>query len=384
MHLRSSLRLTLFITLILASGFVAAPASAASNGLTLNTWIPYWKDDAGIEEVTPYLTGLDSVSPFVFEVDADGDVLDKAGLGAQPWKEFLRVAEKKRVDVYPSISWFDGQAIHETLSSKKKRAAHIKDLMRIVSKNKSIDGIEIDYESKLAETNPYFSTFLRELNKKLNTKKKDLLCTVEARTPKIDLYGPNSPQVTAPPVYANDYDVMNEVCDEVRVMAYDQGRAVVTLNKKNDAGYYAPIADPAWIRKVLASTTPQIAPSKIVLGVPTYGRVFRIAPGTNSYEQINSITYARAQRLAQERNVPVVRSAAGELSFSYTGFVSGLTDAAVPAGGPLYTYYVTFSDAVSNGNSAALAREYGLRGVALFKADGETDPTTWGTLGVRK
>ena len=258
MKLRS---LTLIGTLagaIALIGSLAPAASAATNGLTTSAWIPYWKDEAGIKEIEPYLKTLDNVSPFVFEVDGSGKVVDKSGLRSDPWKDFLRDADKKRVEVYPTVTWFNGTAIHATLSDKKKRAAHIKDLMEIVSKNKSVDGIEIDYEGKLAETNPHFSAFLKELGKKLHAKKKDLICTVEARTPKADLYGPNSVQANTTPVYANDYDAIDDACDEVRVMAYDQGRAVLTLNQKNAGTLYAPIADPAWIRRVLASTTSQM------------------------------------------------------------------------------------------------------------------------------
>lgn len=360
---------------------LAPTASAASSSFSRSAWIPYWKDDAGIAEIAPYLSELDSVSPFVFEVNAEGKVVDRAGLGSAPWADFLKEAERKRVDVYPTVSWFNGAAMQATLSDRKLRAAHVKDLMSsVISSNRSVDGIEIDYEAKLAETNPHFVSFLKELGKALHKKKKDLICTIEARTPKTDLYPAGSPLASVTPVYANDYDAIDRYCDQVRVMAYDQGRAVVSLNAQAAAAgaFYAPVADPAWVRKVVASTTTQIAPSKIVLGMPTYGRVYRLGAG-GAYNQISAITYPKAIALAQQQRATVVRGRSGELGFVYTGLTSGLPGNAVPTG-TVNTYYVTFPDGGSTATTVALARELGLGGVALFKADGETDPATWDRL----
>lgn len=374
---------SIFGALFIGGSFVST-ASAAAEGtpafqdnLTRSVWIPYWKDAAGIAEIAPHLSELDSVSPFVFEVDAKGAVVDRAGLRSEPWDDFLDEAQDEGVDVYPTVSWFDGEDIHETLSTKSKRTRHISKLMSaVITKNKSVDGIEIDYEGKLAETNPHFVKFLTELNKKLSSKKKDLICTIEARTPKVDLYTAGAPQLSQPAVYANDYAAIGKICDQVRIMAYDQGRAVLSLNRQNAAtGYYAPIADTAWVRKVMASTTPHIAPSKVVLGIPNYGRVYRIEPN-GTYNQISSITYPNAIALAAKQGVVPTRGVSGELGFTYTGLTSGLPGNATPTG-LVNRYYVTFSDGVSAGSATALARQYGLGGVALFKADGETDPSTW-------
>ncbi len=362
---------------LFASAALTQTAAAQTADLTRSVWIPYWKEAAGIAEIEPHLEELDSISPFVFEVDAKGAIVDRGGLRADPWKGLLEKAEAEGVKVYPTVSWFDGQAIHDTLRTKSKRTKHINKLMSaVISKNRSADGIEIDYEGKLAETNPHFSKFLAELNSKLDRKKKDLICTIEARTPLADRYSVVTPELAASVAYANDYAAISKACDEVRIMAYDQGRAVVSLNRQNaGSGYYAPIADVAWVRKVMASTTPQIAPSKLVMGIPTYGRVYRIEP-SGSYSQISSITYPKAMELAQQQGAQVTRGVSGELGFTYTGLTSGLHGSATPTG-TVNRYYVTFSDAVAAGSAVSLAKQLGLSGVALFKADGETDPATW-------
>jgi spore germination protein YaaH len=362
----------------LATFAIFAPAASAQTAdFTRSVWIPYWKEVDGIKEIEPHLEDLDNVSPFVFEVDAKGAIVDRGGLRTEPWKSLLESAEAEGVKVYPTVSWFDGQAIHDTLKTKSKRTKHINKLMSaVISKNKTVDGIEIDYEGKLAETNPHFSKFLSELNAKLNRKKKDLICTIEARTPLADRYSVVTPELAASVAYANDYAAISKACDVVRIMAYDQGRAVVSLNRANaGSGYYAPIADVAWVRKVMASTTPQIAPSKLVMGIPTYGRVYRIE-SDGTYRQISSITYPKAVALAKQQGATVTRGVSGELGFTYTGLTSGLPGNATPTG-TVNRYYVTFSDAVAADSATSLAKQLGLSGVALFKADGETDPATW-------
>jgi spore germination protein YaaH len=42
-------------------------------------------------------------------------------------------------------------------------------------------------------------------------------------------------------------------------------------------------------------------------------------------------------------------------------------------------YYVTFADAVSMNANRALAQQMGLKGVAYFKIDGDTDQAIWQT-----
>lgn len=357
--------------LVLAAGVPAARA-ASSPSLSRNAWIPYWNEDAGIKEARAHLEDLDSVSAFALEVQPDGTIRDRLGLGSSPWRSFLRDADKEGTDVFLTVSWMSGADIHATLSDRKKRDRHIKDLVSLATKHKSVDGIEIDYEGKLAETNPYFSTFLKELGRKLDAKRKNLACDIEARTPRTDLYGPSAPPATA---YANDYAAIGTACDQVRIMAYDQGRAVSSLNALAGSSLYAPVSDVAWVRKVMSSTTPEIAPRKVVMGIPTYGRVYRLDPG-GAYTQISSITYADAVALAKRQGAAPARGGGGELTFSYFGLMSGLPGNATPTG-LMNRYFVTVSDGPSIASHVALAKELGLGGVALFKLDGATDPAAW-------
>jgi spore germination protein YaaH len=44
------------------------------------------------------------------------------------------------------------------------------------------------------------------------------------------------------------------------------------------------------------------------------------------------------------------------------------------------TFFVSFPDAQSEMDKVALAKQYGLRGVMFFKADGQMDPALWNLL----
>lgn len=352
-------------------------AQAATRTMTTNAWIPYWKEDAGIAEARQNLSTLTSVSPFGFTVDSNGRVVDKMGITSDPWKTFIRDAEQRNVQLYPTVSWFDGAAIHATLSDSKKRQQHIDDIMsNVLGANSAFDGVEIDYEAKLSETNVYFSLFLLQLSLRLKAQKKLLVCDIEPRTPVQDRFSnPTTETIKKATMYANNYALIGIACDEVRIMAYDQGLSDLTLLRSGSRPY-APIADAAWVKKVIGQTTPPIPKDKLVLGIPTYGRVYRV--DSLGYNQIASVSYTAAMDLAKQQNVTPTRGRSGELGFSYQGLTSGLPGNATPTG-VMNQYYVTFADAVSMNANRALAQQMGLKGVAYFKIDGDTDQAIWKT-----
>ena len=117
---RSIVALTLLLSTSLPSLAEAATATPKVAG-----WIPYWSAEAGVKSATKNLNKLDTVYPFAFEVDARGFVVAKTDFKDSYWKTFLAKARKEKVEVIPTIAWFDGEQIHEMLSDDKKRAAHI-------------------------------------------------------------------------------------------------------------------------------------------------------------------------------------------------------------------------------------------------------------------
>ncbi|MBI4159780.1 hypothetical protein HY504_01305 [Candidatus Wolfebacteria bacterium] len=369
------------------------PSLSSAATFTYGGWVPFWKQINGTLDAAKNLDRFHNISPFSYEVKPDGTLVDVLKINDGFWPVWLAAARDLKVKIIPSIAWFRGAEIHALFSDKKKRIAHEDAITALVVKQK-FDGIDIDYENKLAETNKYFSLFIQGLANRLHAKKKILSCTIEPRTPLASLFR-NPPKTVE---RANDYRVLNKYCDEVRVMAYDQGLVDIKLNAAYGNGkIYAPVADPLWVKKVISEATKYIKPKKVVLGIPTYGYEYQVAWEDNrlTYERLRSHTFFQAMNRAEITGGTPTRNIAGELSFTYTtstwitGVSSGLSWSAsstrpsvIPAigtAGPVLRF-ISVSDAESAAQKIALAKKLGLRGVVFFKWDGEQDPLLWGKM----
>lgn len=324
--------------------------------------------------------------PFAFEVQPDGSIKDVLKAEESPWTELFAEAKKKNIKIYPSILSYPHNEIEQydqylLLAQRKKRQAHVKDIVALVARNK-FDGIDIDYEAKTAETRPYFSAFLTELSTALHKNKKKLICSIEARTPPESRYATTSPDILSKVDYANDYKVIGKVCDQVRIMAYDQqGDDAMLVNQNLRNGItYKPVADIDWIKKVVTLALWDIPARKIVLGVPTYGYKYEILPATATsvaaYSRIGSMNFNYADALAKSLAIIPARTSSGEISFTYA------TSTGV-GGEPLGAtkeYLVWYSDATAIADKIRIAKLYGLGGVVAFKVDGGNDPKLWDVL----
>lgn len=418
LNLRSFFPRALTGMLMLVIIFSAAPASAATKKATttkssstsfeISGWIPYWRTDAGIADVTPHLNQLTEVNPFGYTVKSDGTLNDAANIQSSAWQKLFKQAKAQKVRVVPTVMWSDTQSIHNVLSDPKLRAKHIQSIVKAVNDN-NFDGIDIDYEGKKAEDKDNYSAFLKELSAALAKSKssKMLMCTIEARTPPDSL---NTTVSLADIEYANDYAVINQYCDRVRLMTYDQESADKQLNAAHKNELYSPIADPAWIKKVVALTTQTIDKKKIVLGVATYGYIYQIMPYTDgsgyNYTLLEAFNPGYATTVAAQYGITPTRNAAGELSFTYVPkdtvaalpsqsvlaalAPKGTTTSNLAAAGALAlakskgrqapVQMLWWSDAQAIKDKVALAKSLGLRGVAVFKFDGGEDPAMWSVL----
>jgi spore germination protein YaaH len=335
-----------------------------ANPLVFSAWVPYWKKTLAMPEAVSHLSQIKTVSPFSFEVKKDGTITDPMKLGKDPWPSLLEAAKAKKVKIVPSILWTDGVAMHTNLYSVKKRQVHINNIVNLVKTN-NFDGIDIDYETKLAESKTYFSKFIKELAVKLHANKKILICTIEPRTPDESRFNiiPENLRVS------NDYPTLAKYCDEVRLMAYDQMRIDLRLNETKGANaYYAPVSDPDWVSKIVTVAKKEIPASKLVLGVANYGYEYEVTEkgSSRTYKKLRALNYVTMTSLASSVGATPTRNSAGELSFTYQKDGK--------------TRYVSFSDSLAIADKVALAKKFNLKGVILFKVDGEADPKLWEVL----
>lgn len=383
-----------FLVLALALGCLSAATPAAA--FEVSGWVPYWSGSRGTKDAQKHLKDIDVLYLFSHTVQSTGKVKDLAKLSSSSWKKLIREARKQDVLVIPTVMTSNGPMVHDLLSDPKKRAGHIKQLTDLVKKGK-YDGIDIDYEGKQASTNPYFAQFLGELKDELGDK--ILSCTIEARTPPDSLYR----TVPADLRYANDFDAINEHCDRVNIMAYDQQRADLKLNDARKGAPYIPVADVDWVEKVMQLTMRDIDKDKLSIGVATYGAEWDLAVAPEWYKEYRklwSLNPGYAEDLADDLNIEPVRNSAGELSFTY--LPDGVSipskykapretpDAyeaaeralryATETGRQTLVNVVWWSDAEAIADKIELAQELGVNGIAIFKIDGGEDQALWRKL----
>ncbi len=384
-----------FIVFLVLVFFVPFVGHANESDLEVAGWIPYWHDSQGIKDAKKHLNDIDVIFPFAFTVKLDGTLNDNAGLDDKDWRAFLKVARKKNVEIIPTVMWSSGATIHAVLSNSKGRKNHIKAIVEMVDDGK-FDGVDIDYEAKLSETIDYYSLFLKELKKELG--KKLLTCTVEARTPPESLYK----EVPATISYANDYDEIGKYCDRVEIMAYDQQRADIKLNAEKAGQPYMPVSDVDWVRKVVALAVQDIPKEKILLGIPSYGHHYAVTVAPNwykNYQKIGALNVPGILEIAKEYKVTPSRNQGGEMSFTYIPKSSDLKlskSLKIPkntskgntvaaralayankTGKTVTINLAWYSDAEAMKQKIELAKEFDLRGIALFKFDGEEDQNVW-------
>lgn len=362
--------------------------------LEFSGWMPDWRAQQSVDDVTPHLSQLTSVMPFGYKVNFEGQVVGDFIPTIEPWKTFIANAKAKGVRVVPSVVIGDGPTNHEVLSNPTKRKALVTELVSIVNAN-GFDGIDIDFEAKQARTRDYFSTFLKELYAAMG--KKWVYCTIESRSPLSHRYLPGQ---TIPPDsldYANDYAAMNKYCDRVEIMAYDQGIVDQLLNSARSAPY-APVADPGWTGAMIELVAQSIDKKKLILGVPTYGYEYKVTPqggGSFDYQSLWAFNPNYATDLAKKLGIKPHRTSANEIGFTYydgdaeapTGDETTRTQQKPTTGstsnlgsqlsGNKPFNYVTWSDAIAIKDKIDQAREYGLRGVAVFSLGGAEDQAMW-------
>lgn len=378
----------IFLLFFLLPTNVSQAASVDAAG-----WIPWWQDTMGLKSATKHLNELSMVHPFAFSIKTDGTLLDQADLSEGKWKKFFKNAKRKDVDIIPTIMSSDGNLIHNILSDPDKRQDHIEEIIEMVEEG-NFDGVDIDYEGKLADTKDYFSLFLKELKAELG--KKILTCAIEARTPPDSRWR----DIPATIEYANDYQAIAQHCDVISLMTYDQQRADIKLNDLRKGEPYMPVADVEWVEKVLLLALEDIPAEKIRLGVPTYGRQWELTVAADWYKDYKgngAINLPDAEELADDNDVEIGRNNAGEASFTYfsepykildvlpvpdntrVGFeaaakallFANLTNITVPVN------LVWYSDAEAIADKVDLAEKYNLLGIAIFKIDGEEDQKIW-------
>ena len=217
------------------------------------------------------------------------------------------------------------------LADPTQRDRHV-DALAAFAADGDFDGLDIDYEQfafadgrdTWATTRPNWVAFIEQLADRLHADGRTLTVSIP---PVFD-----GGQSDDSGYWVYDYAAITPLVDHIRVMAYDYSVA---------AGPPGPIAPLPWVDRVIAGTSEASGdPSKLVLGIPLYGRNWVVATsGTcpDTAEGTVGVTTRSAGELAARRGAtPTFVPGDYEMTFSYDLDVAdGAAVVHAVEGGPL-------------------------------------------------
>lgn len=253
------------------------------------------------------------------------DVPDPAALASFPGKKHLVVAEvTNRALTHFCLN--PAYPVREQL------------LGDIVLASKGYDGVQIDFELVSREDAAHFLSFLVDLKERIG-KDKVLSIAVPARIKAIkdDAY---------------DYKKLARVADTIIVMAYDEHWS------GSAAG---PVASMDWCRRVATYSKKAIGTSKLVMGMPFYGRSWTDNRLAKAYK------FSTLDTLLKEKAIQDIQRRQGVPWFEYQETVR---------------VKVFYEDTVSIVQRSMMYRVAGVRSVSFWRL-GQEDPLIWKELSVK-
>lgn len=297
---------------------------------------------------------LTAISPWSWGLTTDGH-LRPVYFTEQHLGEVLRFAGERGLETHALIHNFDPAlgAFDTTITDRALGNAAIRTeaVGRIAEAARSwgMTGVHIDFEGVSAARRNDLVTFMKELRQKLAMDNIGLSMAVPAKT-----------FATADSLWtgAYDYRALAAHVDFLMIMAYDLHWP---------GGPPGPVASLPWVRNVLDyALDPEggaVPPTQIVLGLPAYGYDWPLhgaRPG-------EAVTFAET---SERYNDALSRDPATEVRWHGEH------------GAPYLDYdgrRIWFENAHSLHFKLELAREYGLRGVAIWRL-GQEDPAVWSLL----
>lgn len=310
-----------------------------------------------IKEVNAYITGVDQnaqneirslgkyftyLSPFTHAIKEDGTI--------SPMYEasLLSVAKEKRVAPLLVLTNFSGRKFSSDLAATILRNPTLQEkaITNILKtmKDKGYRGLNIDFEYVYPQDRENYNAFLRRVVARLRPERYSVSTAVApkiATDQKGILYE------------AHDYRAHGEIVDFVVIMTYEWGWA---------GGPPWAIAPVDAVKRVLNYAITEIPRQKIMMGVPLYGRDWKIPWVEGTYAR--TVTPLQAVRLAAQYGVPIQYNKTYEAPFFRYTDQTG------------QRHEVWFEDARSQQAKFDLVKQYGLRGFSYWVL-GNPFPQNW-------
>ncbi len=333
-----------------------------------------------LESFRRFGRSLTHVSPTWLRLDAE------ARLEARWQPEVVALCQEYGVALVPLVvnEGFKAEVAGAILGDPTRRRRAVDELVRFADRPE-VAGINLDFEGPFGRWRHAYSEFVRELADRLHGLGKevsvDVVCQTRPPQPVETLQessDPASAEWVAAWAEPYDYRALGEAVDQLILMGYDFHARV------SEPGPVGPLW---WLQRVLTYTLSVTDPSKVVLGLPFYGRRWiSTGPMTEAdwtpreprsyempratrdvgFEPAEGLSFAQATReMAQ-----ATRSGRHPEEASPWG-------AYRHADGRLVV--VHYDDAESLATKLALVRRHGLAGCAFWRL-GQEDPAIWERL----
>ncbi len=302
-------------------------------------------NEQGAEEVLVLGRNFTYLSPFMHRVKEDGTI------SALQDTTILDAARTTKVSPLLVITNFKNRKFDSDLAAAVLRNADVQDklLTNIVStmKGKGYRGLNIDFEYVYPEDRENYNAFLRKTVSRLHP---------EGFTVSTALAPKERGEQQGLLYEAHDYKAQGQIVDFIILMTYEWGwaggepRAIAPLNKVKDILDYAVTVIPR---------------DKVVVGMPLYGRDWKIPWVQGTFA--TSVSPQQAVQLALKYGAAIQYDMVAQSPFFRYTDENG------------QQHEVWFEDARSMAAKYKLVQDYGLRGVSYWVL-GNDFPQNWAVL----
>ncbi|WP_173915456.1 LysM peptidoglycan-binding domain-containing protein [Halobacillus sp. Marseille-Q1614] len=237
----------------------------------------------GAQEVTAFGRNFTYLSPFMYAIREDGSITERQD---QP---LLQAAESQNIAPLLTLTnfkegSFDSDLAAAVLRNESVQETLITNLLNEIQ-SKGYQGINIDFEYIYPEDKENYNNFLRRLTAQFHPAG---LLVSTALAPKI------KEDQTGLLYEAHDYRAQGEIVDFIVLMTYEWGWA------GGEPWAIAPINK---VREVLDFAVTVIPRDKIVMGIPLYGRDWKIPWVQGTFAR--TVSPQEAVSLAARYGVPI-------------------------------------------------------------------------------
>ena len=285
--------------------------------------------EESLDMVRRYNRVLTYLALFQFPINAAGEIK------GTPDQGMIDLAHRYGIKVLLVMSNFVGKQfnpfiIRNVITHRDVERRLTLNLSNMLDKY-NLDGVNLDLENMFPEDKDLFSAFVARLSSNIRARGKLVSIAVPAMV---------KDEPTAQWKGAFDYTAVGRAVDRVVLMTYEEHWA---------GSNPGPIASTPWVNGVLKYATDRINPAKLLLGLPLYGYDWPIDNG-----KAQTVTYSKAMNLAEKYGARIEWDNVMQAPhFTYT------EDSTV--------HRVWFENAASVRAKVNLARQYGIKGLAVWE-----------------